>query len=238
MTIRRCEDAHAVATSAAAQVAELVRSRPNAVIYLPAGGTPIPLYQELAKMKLDWSGVRVVQLDELVGVPPSDARSFHAFLVRHWIEPLGFDPKNALLIDGSAPDPPAEIARHAQAALALGRPDLVLLGIGRNGHVAFNEPGTRLSDGARQVDLADATREALASAFAPGPSPRTGITLGLDELSRGVHTWLLATGSGKAETVRRLRSGPANSDHPASLLAERAGFELFADEAALSLVGC
>ncbi|MEX1023867.1 MAG: 6-phosphogluconolactonase [Planctomycetota bacterium] len=230
--LQRETDVGAVAVRAADRIAALLAARPEAVLLLPAGATPIPVYRELARRRVDASRAWIVQLDELVGVAPTDPRSFAAFLAEHWLGPFATRPERALLLDGSAPDPAAEIARHAARLRALPRPDLVLLGIGCNGHVAFNEPGTTLQDGARVVELAATTRDALGTHF-DGAAPTHGMTLGLAELSSGAATLLLATGASKAAVLTRLATEPPSPSLPVSLLAGVPNVELLADAAAL-----
>ena len=236
MKLTSCRDAQDVARRCADQLQAVVATDPEAVLILPAGNTPRPLFAELVRRQdegqLDLRRVHVVQLDELVGVAPADPRSFHAFLRDHLLDPLGRDGSRDHLMRGDAVDPDAEIARHAGALQRLGPVDLSVLGIGLNGHVAFNEPGTRLEDGARRLPLAPATAQTLVDAFAPDERPTEGITLGLAELNASRAVRILATGASKASILERLFQEPPSSDLPASLLGGHADVEVLADEAA------
>ena len=237
MLLERHETPEEVAAAAADRVADLLRRRPGAVVLLPAGATPVPLFAELVQRaragRLDLAGARLFQLDERVGVGPDDPRSFAAFLRRHLLEPLGLDGE---LLDGSAPDPRAEIERHARSLEAAGGADLALLGIGTNGHVAFNEPGTPADAPGRVVELAEATRRGQAAEF-DGAGPAEGLTLGLRELTAARRVVILATGGGKAPVLARLLAGEAGETLPAAHLRGHREIVVLADRAAAGEAG-
>ncbi len=236
MRLEQLPSAEDVACATADLLAEIVAHRPEAVLVLPAGRTPVPLYHELvrrhAAASLDLSAAHVFQLDELVGVAPRDDRSFQSFLRRHLLEPLGLGSRGMHLLDGTAADPTLEIERHQQRLSDLGQADLVVLGIGRNGHVAFNEPGTVRTAGARVVDLAPETRESLRGVFSDDDVPRRGMTLGLSDIVAARRIALLATGGSKAEVLTEILGGDPTPRCPASFLRGHADLRLFADTAA------
>lgn len=238
MRIETFVDALAVAARAAELLAATVRANPAAVLLLPAGATPVPFYAEVVRRAragtLDLTRAHLFQLDELVGVGPQDPRGFQAFFREHLIAPLGLDARFHAL-DGTARDPAAEIERHRQALAALGAAELVLLGLGQNGHVAFNEPGSRRTDAARVVTLGPKTLAGLRAQFAHEPCPTQGITLGLAEIHAGREVVMLVTGAAKAEVLARLACGQVTSELPASLLLEHAGFRVLADAASTSV---
>jgi glucosamine-6-phosphate deaminase len=232
--LERLRDPEAVAARGADLVAECVRARPEAVLLLPAGATPVPLYAELVRRgragAIDLSRAQLFQLDELLGVGPQDPRGFQALLRQELVRPLGLGARFHGL-DGSAREPAAEIERHRRALAALGPADVVLLGLGRNGHVAFNEPGSPADCTARVVELGASTIQALAAHFA-GDCPRRGMTLGLAEIAAARRVVLLVTGASKAAILAQVLHGPASSERPASLLARHAHVLVLADESA------
>lgn len=234
MQLERLPHPQAVAVRAAEIVAETVRAKPAATLVLPAGATPVPLYAELVHRAqgggFDLSRAHLFQLDEMLGVGPTDRRSFQAFFREHLVRPLGLEPRFHGL-DGTARDPVREIERHRRALAERGPADLVLLGLGRNGHVAFNEPGSQLTDGARVVDLCAVTLETLAQDF-PDECPQRGMTLGLAEIAAGRQLVLLVTGDAKAEMLAQVLRGEPARERPATLLARHPRFLLLADEAA------
>ncbi len=223
-----------VARAAADEVAHVLATNPAAVLLLPAGGTPVPLYRELVRRQhageLDLGRARIFQLDEIVGVAPDAPESFHAFFRRHLFEPLGRNGDEGIhLLDGSAPDPAAEIRRHAQELRACGSADLVLLGLGLNGHVGFNEPGTRADDGARIVTLESTTIGAQDQDLVAQRAPELGMTLGLADILRGARIRVLVTGAKKRDILRRLLASPPTPALPASFLRAHADAGILAD---------
>jgi glucosamine-6-phosphate deaminase len=227
-----------VAQRAADIVGRLLAEKPQAILLLPAGGTPRPLYAELIRRqaagKVDLSQAHFFQLDELVGVSKKDPRSFHAFLHRELIGPLGNiggrDGGRDHLLAGCTSDPEVTIADHAQRLDQLGGADLALLGIGRNGHVAFNEPGTKPTARSRRVELAAATIDGLRKSFAADELPVFGITLGLEEICACAQMVLLATGPSQADILSALGRDEASRACPASLLKDRGAFLVLADK--------
>lgn len=235
MHLESHSDAQSAAKRAADLVQETLRAKAEAILLLPAGATPVPLYAELVRRArtkgLDLSRSRLFQLDELLGVRMDDARSFHAFLVQHLVGPLGLG-ANFHGLDGAAGDPAGEIERHRRTLSEHAPADLVLLGLGRNGHVAFNEPGSALTDAARVVTLAPTTLEGLRHPF-PDDCPTRGLTLGLAEIAAGRRIAMLVTGAAKRERLRELQEGRPRSENPATLLASHPRFLVLADPEAL-----
>ena len=238
MELERLPDPQAVAVRAAEIVVDTVRARPEAVLLLPAGRTPVPLYAELVRRvragTLDLSRTQLFQLDELLGVAPDDPRGFQSFFRKHLLQPLGLSARFCGL-DGAARDPAAEIERHRRALVRCGPADLALLGLGRNGHVAFNEPGSAPADAARVVTLGTTTVAGLAHEF-PADCPRRGLTLGLAEIGAARRLVLLVTGASKAEMLGHVLGGEPSRERPATLLAGHPRFVVLADEAAASNV--
>ncbi len=212
-----------VATDAFASVAtdallELANAFDSPAIGMPTGNTPIGMYEELARRvaagEANVSTWLPFAIDEYVG-PRDHQGSNRSFFARYWSTIPGAPPVQQF--DPEAPDLHAEADRFAVALRDAGGLDIAVLGIGTNGHVAFNEPGSTSDSPARLVALAPESRAAAASAWA-GEPPTEGLTLGLQEL-RGARTVLvLANGAHKAEQVRRALEGPPSPDCPASLL--------------------
>jgi glucosamine-6-phosphate deaminase len=229
-------DEREVASAAADHLDATVRAQPAASVILPAGRTPLLLYAEILRRvearRLDVARARFFQLDEYVGCGEDDPRSFRSLLRTHLLDPLRRPPERDGLIDGGASDPRAEIARHARELERAGGADLCFLGIGTNGHVAFNEPGSRLDQGARDVELAAATRAAAEAEFGPGRAPARGVTLGLREIHAARRVVLLVTGAAKAAILAALLDEPPSPARPASLLRDHPDLVVLADRAA------
>ena len=217
--VRVLPDALAVAQAAADLVADAARRHAEIVFALPTGRTPIPLYDELArrhaKGTLDLSRARGFNLDELA-LPPDDPRTFRVFMERHAWGRIGLARERCEIPNGAARDLEAECRRYEDAITAAGGLDLALLGVGVDGHVAYNMPGpirlpthvTRLPDG-------------LAASLEVPPSdwPLRAITMGIGTIRAARRILVLATGETKAVAVRMLVHGPDDPQWPCSFLA-------------------
>jgi glucosamine-6-phosphate deaminase len=224
-----------VARTAAELIANRVRARPRLRMLLPTGRTPLGVYAELraqaALGKLPSAHATVFQLDEYVGLGPADGRSFGAYLGR---ELQGIEIGTFHGLDGAAPDPAAECARHQRQLDETGI-DLAVLGLGHDGHVAFDEPGSRLDEGTRLVTLHPQTRADAAEDFGGLEHvPTHALTVGLRTLLAARELLVLVTGAGKAQAVRSLLVDPPGSRFPASLLRAHPRLTLICDAAAAS----
>jgi glucosamine-6-phosphate deaminase len=212
--------------AAAARVGEIVAAALSGgrarVLGLATGETMRPVYARLVAMhrdgRADFSGVTTFNLDEYVGIAPDHPASFNAFMRDALFDHVNLDPRRCHLPRGDAPDPEAEARRYEEAIAQAGGIDLQLLGIGRNGHLAFNEPTSSLASRTRIKTLTQATRIANAAAFAPDPVPRQAITMGIATILAARACLLLATGASKAAAVARMVEGPLGADCPATAL--------------------
>ena len=221
----------------AARLATRLRDRPDLWLCLPTGDTPTPVYGALAaaerRGEVSLAQATVIQLDEFVGLPPTDPARCDARLRRELLDPL-VSPPAFVAIDVDGRDPEAAAAAHDVVARGI---DLALLGLGINGHVGFNEPGTRADDTTRLVRLAASSRDAATDRYGAGQVPTAGITVGLARLIEAGECWLLVTGERKARILRRALEQPEGLDCPASFLRRHAALTVFADEPAASLLG-
>ena len=198
------------ATSVAARIiARLLREKPNAVIGLATGSTPLLLYRELIAMKLDWRKVTTFNLDEYVGLAANDPCSYHYFMRQRFFDGVNIDLRNTHLPDGMADDLVAECVRYEARIVACGGIDLQVLGIGLNGHLGFNEPLSAFRSRTRVQNLSRVTRAQNAPLFpSPGQVPRHAITMGVGTILEARHCLLLATGEEKADVVAKAIEGP------------------------------
>lgn len=219
MLVRTLPDGHAVALAAADAIAIVVRDKPDAALALPTGNTPVATYAELQRRvdasALDLSRTTVWAVDEFAGVTRSTPGTNSTFYRTHLRVPL-----HALHIPNpSAQDPEEHIAAFADAIRRSGGLDLCVLGVGTNGHIAFNEPPSAVGAPARVVTLAPSSREAHAEAFGGLEHvPTRAMTLGVDDLLAARRILALATGAHKAAIVRRAIEDPATADVPVSWL--------------------
>ncbi len=234
-------DRLAAARALAREIAALVRSRPDCVLGLATGSTPVPLYDELARLHreegLSFARVRTFNLDEYLELAPGDPRSFRAWMQTQLVARTDLRMENVHLPRiGAAPE--AEAPRYAAAIAAAGGIDLQVLGIGRNGHIGFNEPGSTRDSRARVVELAESTRADAAAKFGGLEHvPRRALTLGVSEILAARRVRLLAFGSGKAAIVKRAVEGEAGPQVPASLLRGHADAKLLLDAEAAGELG-
>jgi len=228
--------------AAAARAAEILAgslsTKPAAVLGLATGETMRPVYARLVALhregRADFGQATTFNLDEYVGMPPDHPASFAAFMREALFDQVNLDPVRCHLPQGDAPDPEAEARRYEDAIAAAGGIDLQLLGIGRNGHVAFNEPTSSLASRTRIKTLTEATRSANAPAFAPYPVPRHAITMGIATILDARACLLLANGAAKAAAVARMVEGPIGADCPATALQLHSAATVVLDDAAAS----
>ena len=216
-------------------LSEVISEKQKPTLLLPAGATPKPFYAELRHAldtgTIDLGEAHLFQLDEIRGVPRDDPRSFQAFLQAHLLGSLKSSTTQHL-IDGAAEDPDGEIHRHAAALEKFGGADLAFLGIGPNGHIAFNGPGSDRDAPARRVRLAESTRAGMAKDFGPDELPEEGLTLGVREILQAKKIVLMATGSSKASILKSLVQTFNDPDLPASFLAAHPNYLVLCDEQA------
>ncbi len=241
--LRIWPDAASAARAVAAEIARGIREAAEAgrryVLGCATGRTMIPVYAELLRLHreegLSFAVVRLFHLDEYLGLPPEHPASFQRFLREHLVDRVDLEPGRVHFLRGDLdPEGLERQAREYPAAIrAAGGLDLQLLGLGRNGHVAFNEPGSPPDSRLRVVELSPETREANAFAFADGRVPERAVTLGLADLHEARCLRLLAFGKSKREALRALLGGPEDPAWPASLLRGHTGLEVHADPAAV-----
>jgi glucosamine-6-phosphate deaminase len=205
-----------------ARAAELlfgaIRENPRTVLGLPTGRTPIGMYdrvvQECSREYRCFRDVVTFNLDEYCGVPPDHTGSYFTYMKRHLFDHVDLDPENTHIPNGMNPNP-EEYEAEIRTAGGL---DLTFLGLGRNGHIGFNEPGTPFDSRTRVVELTQSTRHANSDLFPDGHVPTHAITMGIGTILESRAIVLLAAGAGKEEAIARLRSGEITEAFPASAL--------------------
>jgi glucosamine-6-phosphate deaminase len=229
-------DSHEAAGELGAElIARLVTAKPDAVLGLATGSTPLPLWHALAARSLDLSGVRGFALDEYIGLPPGHPESYRAVITREVVEPLGLTPSLVHVPgdDGGPVEGAGE--RYERAIAAAGGVDLQVLGIGRTGHIGFNEPGSSLASATRVKTLTEQTRLDNARFFdSLDQVPRHCLTQGLGTILRARHLLLLAFGEAKAEAIAGAVEGPVSSSLPGSAIQLHPLVTVIVDEAAAS----
>ena len=208
---------------AAQWIARLVRKKPNCVLGLATGGTPVRTYAELSRMhreeELDFSRVTTFNLDEYVGLPPTHPQSYRYFMQEHLFQHLNLRRDQTHVPDGRALDFEQYCQRYEQMIVDAGGIDLQLLGIGSDGHIAFNEPGSSLGSRTRLKTLTGDTIRDNARFFGGEQHvPRLAVTMGVGTILDARQCLLLATGASKSESVRAAIEGPVSAQITASAL--------------------
>ncbi|WP_411700052.1 glucosamine-6-phosphate deaminase [Conyzicola sp.] len=218
---------------AAAAIAAVVASRPDAVLGLATGSTPLTTWAALATRGLDLSRVRGFALDEYVGLPAGHPESYRAVITREVVEPLGLTPALVRVPGDDGEALPGAGERYERDIRAAGGVDLQVLGIGRTGHIGFNEPGSSLASLTRVKTLAEQTRADNARFFASVDDvPTHCITQGLGTILRARHLVLLAFGAAKAQAVAAALEGPVSASTPGSVVQLHPKVTVIVDEPA------
>jgi glucosamine-6-phosphate deaminase len=228
------DTADAAGELAADAIENLVASKPDAVLGLATGSTPLTTWRALAARRLDLSRVRGFALDEYVGLPPGHPQSYRAVITREVVEPLGLTPS---LVRVPADEGPIELAgeNYERAIEAAGGVDLQVLGIGRTGHIGFNEPGSSFASLTRVKTLTEQTRRDNARFFdSIDEVPTHCMTQGLGTIMRARHLVLLAFGESKAEALAGAVEGSLTASLPASAIQLHPRVTVIVDEPAAS----
>jgi glucosamine-6-phosphate deaminase len=232
-------DDKAIALSAATEVAKVLNAKPNAVLGMATGSTPLGLYQELVRMyqrgEVDFSHVTTFNLDEYVGLPITHPQSFHYFMHEHFFRQVNIPPQNVHIPSGTTTNYAAFCEWYEQRIKAAGGIDLQILGIGSDGHIAFNEPGSSLTSRTRLKTLAKQTIDDNSRFFAARDEvPIYAITMGVGTIVEARKALLLATGRKKAQAVAAAVEGPVTAMITASALQMHPSCQVMIDEEAAS----
>ncbi|RHW38913.1 glucosamine-6-phosphate deaminase [Neobacillus notoginsengisoli] len=227
--------------TAGEMIAGKVRSNPEIVLGLATGGTPVGTYKYMIEDHktngTSYSKVSTVNLDEYIGLQKSNPNSYYSFMKETLFDHIDINQENTFIPDGNASDLEAECANYEKRIAELGGVDLQLLGIGRNGHIAFNEPGTSFDSRTQVVPLTKETIEDNARFFSSREEvPTKAISMGIQTILESKEIILLATGKSKADAMSKLINGEVTEDFPASALQKHSNVTIIADEEALSLV--
>jgi glucosamine-6-phosphate deaminase len=218
-----------VATAAAGMISRLVAGKPGAVLGLATGASVERVYAELA---LDFSQITTFNLDEYVGLGNSHPASFHAFMEKHLFGRVNIDRRHVHFPPTEGDDLASACGQFERDIRSAGGIDLQLLGIGRDGHLGFNEPASSLASRTRIKTLTSATREANRLQFGGDEVPLHVVTMGIGTILEARHCLLVADGPAKADAVARMVEGPLTAMVPASALQLHPHATVIVDEAA------
>ena len=239
MRIIVAENYEGMSRQAANILSSVVAMKPDCVLGLATGSTPIGTYQELIKRyndgDLDFSKVKTVNLDEYVGLEPTHDQSYRYFMQTQLFDHVNIDVANTNVPGGMAQDVEAECRRYDEIISSMGGIDIQVLGMGHNGHIGFNEPAEDFPKGTHEIDLAESTIEANARFFENRDMvPRKAVTMGIGSIMQARKILVVVSGEGKADIVEKAFRGPVTPKVPASILQLHPDVILVGDKAALS----
>lgn len=242
MKIYKAKDYKDMSRKAANIISAQVIMKPNCVLGLATGSTPIGTYDQLVewynKGDLDFSEVTTVNLDEYKGLPRTNDQSYYYFMHQHLFDRVNIDPERTNVPNGMEPDAEKECGRYEELIRSLGGVDLQLLGLGHNGHIGFNEPGEAFEKETHCVDLTESTIEANKRFFASADDvPKQAYTMGIKTITQAKKILIVVNGENKADIVERAFFGPVTPEVPASILQLHNDVTLVGDEAALAKIG-
>lgn len=242
MKIYKAKDYKDMSRKAANIISAQVIMKPNCVLGLATGSTPIGTYDQLVewynKGDLDFSEVTTVNLDEYKGLPRTNDQSYYYFMHQHLFDRVNIDPERTNVPNGMEPDAEKECGRYEELIRSLGGVDLQLLGLGHNGHIGFNEPGEAFEKETHCVDLTESTIEANKRFFASADDvPKQAYTMGIKTIMQAKKILIVVNGENKADIVERAFFGPVTPEVPASILQLHNDVTLVGDVAALAKIG-
>ena len=241
MRIIKTKSYEEMSKKAANIIASVVTLKPDCMLGLATGSSPIGTYDELVKKyeagDLDFSEVTTVNLDEYKGLPKEHEQSYYYFMHEYLFDKVNINPEKTYLPDGTNLNSEEEAARYEALVQSLGTVDLQLLGLGRNGHIGFNEPGDHFEDGTHCVDLKESTIEANKRFFESADDvPKQAYSMGIGTIMRSKKILLVVSGEEKAQALKDSIYGPVTPEVPGSILRFHPDVTIIADEAAMSLI--
>jgi len=230
--------------AAALLIAAQILNKPESVIGLATGSTPLKTYQELVRLTgagiLNWSGVTTFNLDEYLGLPGDHEQSYRFFMMKNLFSKINLKTESIHVPNGMAEDPQAECLSYERQIRAHGGIDLQLLGLGHNGHIGFNEPDAAFTAMTHAVSLTEETIKANARFFSsPAEVPQRALSMGIGTIMQARKIVMLVTGPAKARAVRNMICGPVDPRCPGSILQLHAAVTVLLDRpAATALNHC
>ena len=241
MTIRIFKDYHNLSLQVAGEIISIVKDNPKTVLCLAAGDTPRLAYSLLAEHakseKIDFSKCTFIGLDEWIGIPPENSGSCSFFLNNNVFKLLGIGSSQVHVFDALAKDPEGECRKMDTVIREKGGIDLMLVGVGMNGHIGFNEPGVSENLYSHVVPLDETTQTVGQKYFTTPMELRSGITLGLQHFLESRRAIMIASGRKKKEVIRTAVEGPVTTNMPASIIQKHPNGTVMLDKEAAALLG-
>lgn len=231
----RVKDYDELSKKAAGIVAEQIKKKPDSVFCFPTGATPLGMYRELIKMSLDFSEVTSFNLDEYIGLGKHDKESYNYYMFHNFFNHINIRKENINLLDGKSKDINKECKEY-EAKIKKKGIDVLFLGVGVNGHVGMNEPGTSFSSETHVVDISEETKKRNSKYFGDKEMPSRAITIGIKTIMSAKRIVLLASGKEKAKIISSLIKEEVNYELPVSVLKMHTNTTLIVDEESANLL--
>lgn len=239
MIIHIFNNAEEIGKAVANLIVEQVNEKPDSVLGFATGASPVPTYKSLIKAynkgKVSFKDITTFNLDEYCDLPKDDKNSYYTFMHENLFNHIDVKEENVNFLNGNAEDAEAECQRYDDL-LTENKIDIQLLGVGRNGHIGFNEPSNKFTKGSFKVRLSQSTIDANSIYFDENPMPHYALTMGTVSIMKSKQIILIATGRGKADAIDGLVNGDITPSCPASVLQLHPNVHIFLDKAAASLL--
>ena len=241
MRIVICDNVDAWVQAVADRFQEELSQKPDLITILSTGSTPEPVYDELVKRyqegKLSLQDMRAYNLDEYVGINPDDPNSYRYYMEHRLFSKVDIAAENCHIPSGSAADPEEECAKYEALLQGEGYADFALLGVGHNGHIGFNEPGTSFDSKTHVVELTQSTIDANKQYFSSEEEmPKKALTMGLSTIVQSKRILVVARGTGKAEIIKQITAGAVSEEVPGTILQRHADVTVMVDQEAGALL--
>ena len=235
------KDYNELSKVAAKEMAEVIKHNNKSILGLATGGSPVGMYKELINMnkngEIDFSNITTVNLDEYIGLSGEHPQSYRYFMNENLFNHINIDKNKTYVPNGLAKDIEKECTSYDNKIEELGGIDVQLLGVGNNGHIAFNEPSETLLARTHLTDLKEDTIEANSRSFdSIDEVPKKAITMGLGQIMKAKKIILIASGEGKAEVVKAMVSGKISTDIPVTMLQTHRDVTVIVDKAAAKMI--
>lgn len=235
MTIHILDNAEQIGTAVANMIIEQINNKPNSVLGFATGASPIPTYKSLIKSyndgKVSFKDIKTFNLDEYCDLPKSDKNSYYTFMHENLFNHIDVNEDNVNFLNGNAEDADAECSRYDDL-LTANKIDIQLLGVGRNGHIGFNEPANKFTKGSFKVRLTQSTIDANSVYFDENPMPHYALTMGTVSIMKSKQIILIATGKSKQDAIYGMVHGDITPSCPASVLQLHPNVHIFLDKEA------
>lgn len=234
------KDAAQIAAAVSKIIADTIKAKPDCVLGLATGATPVPTYNALVDMykngDISFKDVKTFNLDEYCDLPRDDVNSYYTFMHENLFNKTDIKEENTHVIDGNSADVEKTCKEFDEMIDNAGGVDVQILGIGNNAHIGFNEPADDFTEGTFKVALTESTINANKIYFTESEMPRYALTMGIGQIMKAKKIILIATGPKKAEAIKNTVEGGVTAQVPASILQKHDDAIIFVDEAAGALL--